>query len=94
MAETETGEFETRLRALEKSIAELSAILELRTRKLAEIHADATTARANSVRIVEMLDEVLPLVRKAAPLLDSPMARLAQSPGAGVLSMFTGGRRG
>jgi hypothetical protein len=98
MAETKNAALspttESRLAALEKSIAELSAVLELRTRKLAEIHADATTARENAVKVAEMLDEVLPLVRKAAPLLDSPMARLAQSPAAGVMGLFTGGRRG
>lgn len=93
MAETQKGEFETRLAALEKTIKELSAMLEIRTRSLAQIQSDATTARDNTARVVTMLEEVLPLVRKAAPLLDSPMAKLAQSPAAGVMSIF-GGRRG
>lgn len=83
-----------RLAALEKSVRELSGIVELRTRGLTEIQADARSGMDNSVRVVAMLEEVLPLVRKAAPLLDSPMAKLAHSPAAGIMSVFSGGRRG
>lgn len=94
MAETETRDFQSQLAALEKTVSELRAMLELRTRKLEETRVDAATARENSVKVVTMLEEVLPLVRKAAPLLDSPLARMANSPAAGVMGLFTGGRRG
>jgi hypothetical protein len=87
MAETENAneweEFRTQLAALEKSVADLAKSV---TRK----HGEITD---NLSRVAGMLDEVVPLVRRAAPLLDSPMAKLAQSPAAGVLGMF-GGRRG
>jgi hypothetical protein len=98
MAETQevasSDEFETRLTALEKSIRELRQTITRNNGKLTEAAADAATSRENSVKVVTMLEEVLPLVRKAAPLLDSPMAKLAQSPAAGVMGLFTGGRRG
>lgn len=97
MAETQevhdAEEFGTRLTALEKSIRELRQVVTRNNGRLTEVAADAATSRDNTVRLVAMLEEVLPLVRKAAPLLDSPMAKLAQSPAAGVMSLF-GGRRG
>jgi hypothetical protein len=50
-------------------------------RKIDEIHA--------------MLTDLKPLVDRAAPLLDSPMARMATSrPGATVLSLMARGPRG
>jgi hypothetical protein len=94
MAETQNAKLESRLAALEKSVTELNAVMELRTRTLATIHDDVAASRENCVKVLDILGEVLPLVRKAAPLLDSPMARMAQSPAAGVLRTFVGGRRG
>ncbi|AGS73949.1 hypothetical protein B446_35953 (plasmid) [Streptomyces collinus Tu 365] len=58
------------------------------------IGADVSAALDNTSRIAEMMAEVLPLIRRAAPLLDSPMAKMATtSPAAAALSWF-GGRRG
>lgn len=98
MAETnnaaEEFDFETRLAALEKSVSALARRVMANAVKYEEIHKDVNRTLDNSTRVVAMLDEVLPLVRKAAPLLDSPMAKMAQSPAAGVLGLFTGGRRG
>lgn len=94
MAETEfASEFETRLAALEKTVAELRKSLTGHGTKLREATAAVTEARDNSARTVAMLDEVLPLVRRAAPLLDSPMAKMAQSPAGAALARFAGGMR-
>lgn len=93
MAETQEvhdhADFESRLSALEKTIAELSRVVGPR----GPIRRDLSEASGNLAKTVAMLEEVLPLVRKAAPLLDSPMVKMAQSPAAGVLNLF-GGRRG
>jgi hypothetical protein len=94
MAETETGDFQSRIEALEKSITDLRRTITRGQGRITEIHADAITTRENSVRALEMLQEVLPLVRRAAPLLDSPLAKMANSPAASVLGLFGGGRRG
>lgn len=94
MAETQevhdAADFESRLVALEKTIAELSRTVGPR----GPIRRDLAEASGNLAKTVAMLEEVLPLVRRAAPLLDSPLAKMAHSPAAGVLGLFGGGRRG
>lgn len=86
MAETNSGDVESRLVELEKSVSGLVRTQAANSRKLGEVLASLKSS-------AEMLAEILPLVRRAAPLLDSPMARLAQSPAAaGVLGMLGKGR--
>jgi hypothetical protein len=93
MAETETPDFESRLAALEKSVASIEKGQTVNSRKLLAVHRDVSTALDYGTKTSAMLGEILELTRRAAPLLDSPMARMAQTPaGAGVLSLLTKGR--
>lgn len=85
MAETESkvdaATFESRLTALEKSVAALGNTQRENSRKLNALTGGVSTS-------AEMLREILDLTRRAAPLLDSPMARMAQSPaGAGLMNL-------
>jgi|GEM_PF-5648196 len=53
---------------------------------------DALSAQLLSLS--EVVGEIHALVKRAAPLLDSPAARMAASPAGAVLSALRGGRRG
>lgn len=89
MAETETGDFESRLATLENSLDSLRKDQQVNARKITAVHKDVTTSLRLLSTTGEMLAEIRDLTRRAAPLLDSPMARMAQSPaGAGVLSLI------
>lgn len=57
---------------------------------MAESEFDADTVREIH-EIHAMLSEALPLLRRAAPLLDSPMVKMAT--GGGVLSLMQRGPR-
>lgn len=84
MAETDFGDAEEQLVALEKSLTVLDERITHMVRELAT-HT-------------ELLGEVVELVRRAAPLLDSPMARMAGARRGGgaaaALMALRGGGRG
>lgn len=93
MAETETGDFESRLTTLENSLDSLRKDQQTNARKITAVHKDVTATLRLMSTVGEMLREIQDLTRRAAPLLDSPMAKMAQSPaGAGVLSLLGKGR--
>jgi len=57
------------------------------------VHKDVSTSLRLLSTTGEMLAEIRDLTRRAAPLLDSPLAKMAHSPaGAGVLSLLGKGR--
>ena len=93
MAETETGDFETRLTTLENSLDSLRKDQQTNARKITAVHKDVTAALGTLSTVGEMLREIRDLTRRAAPLLDSPLAKMAHSPaGAGMLSLLGKGR--
>jgi hypothetical protein len=93
MAETETGDFESRLTTLENSLDSLRKDQQTNTRKITAVHKDVTASLRLLSTTGEMLREIRDLTQRAAPLLDSPLAKMAQSPaGAGMLSLLGKGR--
>jgi hypothetical protein len=63
------------------------------TVKLRDVHKDVLASVEHGAGVVAMLGEIMELTRRAAPLLDSPMAKLAQSSAASsVLGMLGKGR--
>jgi hypothetical protein len=96
MAETETGDFESRLSSLESALDGIRKDQDVNRRKITAVHKDVLAALEYGKTTGAMLREILELTRRAAPLLDSPMAKAAQSPaGVAVLGLLKkGGRRG
>lgn len=93
MAETETkvdsASVESRLEALESRVQSVMENQLGVSLKVDQVCRDIKAQVSGLTTVAEMLREIQDLTRRAAPLLDSPMAKMAQtSAGSAVLGVL------